>query len=43
MKSSYENRNPVENNRLVPKFDENFKIVDVLLLSSNQQLYYGVH
>ena len=36
MKSSYENKNAVENNRLVPKFDENYKIIDVHLLCSNQ-------
>jgi len=35
IKSSYENMNPIENNRLVPKIDDNGNIVGVLALISN--------
>ena len=35
MISTYENKNPVENNRLIPKFDDDYKIVNILLLCSN--------
>jgi len=35
VKSSYENSNPIENNRLVPKIDDNGNIVGVLALISN--------
>jgi len=35
VKSSYENMNPIENNRLVPKIDDNGNIVGVLALISN--------
>lgn len=42
MHSTYENNNPVENNRLIPKIDDNGSITDVLLLASNQQYRFGV-
>jgi hypothetical protein len=34
-KSSFDNQNPIENNRLVPKIDDNGNITGVLALISN--------
>jgi hypothetical protein len=35
VRSSYENSDPIENNRLVPKIDDNGNILGVLGLLSN--------
>ena len=43
VKSSQDNNNPIENNRLIPKIDDDGNITGVLALISNQQYLFGIH
>ena len=43
VKSSQDNNNPIENNRLIPKIDDDGNISGVLALISNQQYLFGIH